>query len=117
MICTLPLPGRHAADASLWIGIATLLATLDFNAVKDADGKDIEFEAKFVNGITQWVLMAHSTFSFSDSMDLQPVIRLPSLVTLLLVHTSPGRLSNILWRSDVRIVKSILVQLRGCITC
>ena len=53
MIYPLPFPGRHAADASLWIGIATLLATLDFNAVKDADGGDIEFEATFANGITR----------------------------------------------------------------
>ena len=53
MICILPFSGRHAADASLWIGIATLLATLDFNGVRDADGNDIEFEAKFVNGVAQ----------------------------------------------------------------
>ena len=53
MIYALPFPGRHTADASLWIGIATLLATLDFNAVKDADGNDIEFEATFANGITR----------------------------------------------------------------
>ena len=53
MTCTLPFSGRHAADASLWIGIATLLATLDFNGVRDADGNDIEFEAKFVNGVAQ----------------------------------------------------------------
>ena len=53
MIYAVCFPGRYTADASLWIGIATLLATLDFNAVKDADGNDIEFKATFVNGITQ----------------------------------------------------------------
>ncbi|KAF8547992.1 cytochrome P450 [Imleria badia] len=45
-------PGRYSADATIWSGIATMLATLDFNAVKDADGNDIEFEAKFASGIS-----------------------------------------------------------------
>ncbi|KAF8129271.1 cytochrome P450 [Boletus edulis] len=44
-------PGRHTADASVWSGIVTMLATLDFNAAKDVNGNDIEFEAKFANGI------------------------------------------------------------------
>lgn len=30
-----------------------MLATLDFNLAKDADGKDIEFEAKFKNGMAR----------------------------------------------------------------
>ena len=47
------LPGRYASDASVWIGTATMLATLDFNAAKDENGSDIEFEAKFATGLTQ----------------------------------------------------------------
>ncbi|KIJ10807.1 hypothetical protein PAXINDRAFT_172032 [Paxillus involutus ATCC 200175] len=45
-------PGRHTADASLWTSIATMLATLEFSLAKDAEGKDIIFEPKYVNGIT-----------------------------------------------------------------
>ena len=52
-------------------------------------------------------------FLFSDLMNLRSVTQFPSLVTLLLVHTSLGRLSNILWQSDVWIVNSILVRLGG----
>ena len=48
-----PFPGRHTADASLWSGIATMLATLDFNAIKDEKGNDVRFEAEFASGITQ----------------------------------------------------------------
>ncbi|KAI9570434.1 cytochrome P450, partial [Boletus coccyginus] len=44
-------PGRHTGDASVWSGVATMLATLDFNAAKDANGNDIEFEATFTSGI------------------------------------------------------------------
>jgi hypothetical protein len=45
-------PGRHTADASVWSAIATMLATLEFNAAKDEDGKDIVFEATFTSGLT-----------------------------------------------------------------
>ncbi|KAF9239064.1 cytochrome P450 [Melanogaster broomeanus] len=46
-------PGRHAAQASLWSAIATMLATLDFGPSKDAEGKDIAFEPKYTNGATR----------------------------------------------------------------
>ena len=45
--------GRHTADASIWSGMVTMLATLDFNLAKDADGKDIIFEAKYMNGVAR----------------------------------------------------------------
>jgi hypothetical protein len=45
--------GRYVADASIWSAIVTMLATLDFNLAKDADGKDIIFEAEYVNGMTR----------------------------------------------------------------
>ena len=35
--------------------IMTMLATLDFNLTKDADGNDIAFKATFVNGVMQYV--------------------------------------------------------------
>ena len=49
-------PGRHTADASAWSAIVTMLATLDFNLAKDADGNDITFKATFTSGITEYVL-------------------------------------------------------------
>ncbi|KAI9570682.1 cytochrome P450 [Boletus coccyginus] len=45
-------PGRHVADASIWSAIVTMLATLEFNAGKDEDGKDVVFEATFTSGLT-----------------------------------------------------------------
>ncbi|KIK96538.1 hypothetical protein PAXRUDRAFT_300373 [Paxillus rubicundulus Ve08.2h10] len=46
-------PGRHTADASMWIGIATMLATFHFSRAKDAEGNDVEFEPSYVNGVTR----------------------------------------------------------------
>jgi len=43
--------GRHMADASIWGAIVTMLATLEFNAAKDEDGKDVVFEATFTSGL------------------------------------------------------------------
>ena len=54
--------GRHTADASVWSAIATMLATLDFNLAKDADGNDITFTPTFVNGISQYVHIVHISF-------------------------------------------------------
>lgn len=49
----LTFPGRHAADASVWSVFATLLATLDFNLAKDADGNDITFTPTFTCGANE----------------------------------------------------------------
>lgn len=40
------------ADASIWSAIVTMLATLEFNAAKDEDGKDVVFEATFTSGLS-----------------------------------------------------------------
>lgn len=47
--------GRYAADASIWSVVATMLATLDFNLARDADGNDIMFKATFTSGATEYV--------------------------------------------------------------
>lgn len=47
--------GRYSADASVWSAMVTMLATLDFNLAKDADGNDITFEATFTNGSVEYV--------------------------------------------------------------
>ncbi|KAF8840184.1 cytochrome P450 [Paxillus ammoniavirescens] len=44
-------PGRHTANSSVWSAIATMLATLEFCLATDAEGKDITFEPKYVNGL------------------------------------------------------------------
>ncbi|KAF9232016.1 cytochrome P450 [Melanogaster broomeanus] len=44
--------GRYTADASLWSAIATMLATLDFSLAKDAEGKEITPEPKYLNGLS-----------------------------------------------------------------
>ena len=93
-------PGRHTADASLWSGIATMLATLDFNATKDANGNDIDFEPEFSNGLTQSVQRLHTMFSIADYKSLILVTQFLSLVTLSLVHILLGRSSNVLLLND-----------------
>ncbi|KAG6812184.1 hypothetical protein H0H92_003989 [Tricholoma furcatifolium] len=45
-------PGRHLADDSLWIAMATILTTLSISKVIGADGKEITPELKFSLGVT-----------------------------------------------------------------
>ncbi|KAG1784812.1 cytochrome P450 [Suillus plorans] len=45
-------PGRHAADASVWSAIVTMLATVEFSFAKDDQGKVIEFTPKFTTGLS-----------------------------------------------------------------
>ena len=45
--------GRYTADASLWSVIVTMLATLDFCPAKDAQGKELGVQPKWLNGLTQ----------------------------------------------------------------
>jgi len=50
-------PGRHAADASVWSAIATMLATINISSVKDDQGKAINFTPEFSTGLSR-----HPTF-------------------------------------------------------
>jgi hypothetical protein len=45
-------PGRHLADASLWIAIASILATFDIKKVVGDDGTEITPGVGFTSGIT-----------------------------------------------------------------
>ncbi|KAF9460615.1 cytochrome P450 CYP621A2 [Collybia nuda] len=45
-------PGRHLADASLWIAMVSVLATMDITKAVDADGKEVTPEVAFSSGIT-----------------------------------------------------------------
>ena len=42
-------------DVSLWSAIATMLATLDFNLAKDANGNDITFKARFSLRLSRYI--------------------------------------------------------------
>lgn len=40
-------------EASVWIGIATMLATLKFSKAKDPEGNEITPDPKWTTGITR----------------------------------------------------------------
>ncbi|KAG2364420.1 cytochrome P450 [Suillus spraguei] len=44
--------GRHAADASLWSAIVSILAIVKLSPAKDDQGKAIEFTPQFTTGLT-----------------------------------------------------------------
>jgi len=45
-------PGLHLGSASVWISIATMLATLDISKAKDSDGNDITPDPGWTTGLT-----------------------------------------------------------------
>ena len=49
-------PGMHVAQASIWIAIASVLATFDIQKRKDAMGEDIEPSVQFESGIVRYDL-------------------------------------------------------------
>lgn len=46
-------PGQYLAMASLWIVMATILATIDISKAKDEDGKQITPLGKMTSGLTR----------------------------------------------------------------
>ncbi|KAK4495602.1 hypothetical protein PRZ48_012870 [Zasmidium cellare] len=44
--------GRHLAEASVWIVVATMLATMDIEKAVDGEGKEIIPEVELTNGLT-----------------------------------------------------------------
>ena len=47
-------PGRHLADSSVWIAVASLLAAFDISPVKAANGTPIMPKEEFSSGITKY---------------------------------------------------------------
>ncbi|KAG6820576.1 hypothetical protein H0H93_014803 [Arthromyces matolae] len=45
-------PGRHLADANLWIAMVSILATFDISKAIGTDGKEITPKVGFISGIT-----------------------------------------------------------------
>jgi cytochrome P450 len=44
--------GRHVADASLWAGVVSILATFKLLPAQGPDGEDVVFEPQWINGLT-----------------------------------------------------------------
>ena len=83
------LLGRHAADTSLWSAIVTMLATLDFNLAKDADGNDIKFKATFTQELSLYVQIV-SNLSFRSSFFFAKRFQAPETLPLS-AHPSSAR--------------------------
>ncbi|KAJ7483509.1 cytochrome P450 [Mycena latifolia] len=54
-------PGRHLAASSLWITIASILATLDIKKAKDENGKEIEPSYEYFPGLVSYVAVVFLT--------------------------------------------------------
>lgn len=50
-------PGQHLATASVWIVIATMLATLKISKALDADGKEITPNPMMTTGLERYALL------------------------------------------------------------
>lgn len=48
-------PGRHLADASIWIVVVSILATFDILPAKDENGDDIPPEVKFCTKLSWYM--------------------------------------------------------------
>jgi cytochrome P450 len=48
--------GRHLAQASVWIALATLIATMDINKSIGPDGKNIEPVVEFSTGLSRYAI-------------------------------------------------------------
>jgi hypothetical protein len=54
-------PGRHLADKSIWIVMATLVSTVNISKAKDENGQEITPEIAFEVALTAYVLFpSHS---------------------------------------------------------
>ena len=49
-------PGRHMADNTVWLTIASVLATLTLGKAKDERGKEIEIIGEFTHGAFRYVV-------------------------------------------------------------
>ncbi|KAJ8518821.1 hypothetical protein ONZ45_g4149 [Pleurotus djamor] len=63
-------PGRHLANSSLFIAVATILSTLNLSKVKGPNGNEITPEVEYVTGITSKVILL--TFTTYGTVDLYP---------------------------------------------
>ena len=54
IICRI-CPGRHLADANLWLTFARVLAVFDIKKPVDANGIELDEKISFHTGITRYV--------------------------------------------------------------
>jgi hypothetical protein len=50
----------NLVESSIWLLIASMLATLEISKAMDDEGKEIEPELKFENAVFRWVLLVFS---------------------------------------------------------
>jgi cytochrome P450 len=62
--------GKHLAQASVWIALATLIATMDISNSVGPDGNEIKPDVKFSSGLSRWVFL--DLMGFTDSFDSHP---------------------------------------------
>jgi hypothetical protein len=64
-------PGRYLADPSLWIAVASILATMRISKALDKDGKEIIPDVKFTGGLTRYHLHLLVLLAFPDSHQMR----------------------------------------------
>jgi hypothetical protein len=47
--------GRHAADATVWATIVSVLSVFDFDYAKDVNGNVIPIDGKYTDALIRWV--------------------------------------------------------------
>lgn len=67
-------PGRYLANSSLWIAVASILATMHISKALDKNGKEIIPEEKFTSGITRYVSLTLVFQFFSSGLHELPAI-------------------------------------------
>jgi hypothetical protein len=56
--------GIHLAKSTLWIVVASVLATFNFNKAKDECGRDIEVSTQNTGGLVRYVVISASVLLF-----------------------------------------------------
>lgn len=72
--------GRHLASPTVWLAIASVLATFNIAKAKDEAGKEIEIEVKYTDGAIRYehlLLGLEVGFQLTDNRTLQPSATIP----------------------------------------
>jgi hypothetical protein len=69
-------PGQHLVDASLWLLIACMIATLDIGKAKDNEGHDVDPVIKYPNSVFRQALKLYGSYQyFAESHSPEPQLR------------------------------------------
>ena len=64
-------PGQFFADATLWLGAANIVATMDLAFAKDPKGKEIVPEAAFISGFVRYDFYPHAISPLTKGLPLR----------------------------------------------